>query len=50
MIDTLDKKEKTNVVFGSKVMKMDDFEDMLEHDKNLKKKFDKVEDVLEKNY
>lgn len=47
-ISTLDKKEKTQVVFGSTVMKMDDFEDLLEHDKNLKKKFQHVEEELKK--
>lgn len=47
-ISTLDKKEKTQVVFGATTMKMDDFEDLLEHDKNLKKKFQHVEEELKK--
>lgn len=47
-ISTLDKKEKTKVVFGSSIMKLDDFEDLLKYDKNLKKKFQRVEEELKK--
>lgn len=47
-IKTLDKKEKTTVVFGSTAMKLDDFEDIINKDSNLKRKMKTVEDELKK--
>jgi hypothetical protein len=47
-IETLDKKEKTRVVFGSTAMKLDEFEDMVNRDPNLKRKMKTVDEELEK--
>lgn len=47
-IKTLDKKENTTIVFGSAAMKLDEFEDMVDRDPNLKGKMKKVEDELKK--
>jgi hypothetical protein len=47
-IETLDKKEKTTVVFGSAAMKLDEFENMIERDPNLKRKMKDVEENLKK--
>lgn len=43
----LDKRENTKVAFGSKVMKLDDFEDMVNKDPSMKKKIDQIEKELE---
>jgi hypothetical protein len=47
-IETLDKKEKTTVVFGSAAMKLDEFEDMVNKDPNLKRKMKTVDEELKK--
>jgi hypothetical protein len=47
-IETLDKKENTTVVFGSTAMKLDEFEDMVNKDANLKRKMKTVEEELKK--
>lgn len=45
-----DKKEKTKVVFGSQVMKLDEFQDLVSKDEKLKKKMEDIEKELEENY
>lgn len=47
-IKTLDKKENTTIVFGSAAMKLDEFEDMVDKDPNLKRKMKTVEEELKK--
>jgi hypothetical protein len=42
----LDSKEKTKVVFGSNVMKLDEFEQMIEKDNALKNKMKMIEEKL----
>jgi hypothetical protein len=47
-VATLDKKENTTVVFGSAAMKLDEFEDMVDTDPNLRRKMKVVEEELKK--
>lgn len=42
----LDKKENTKVIFGSNVMKLDEFEDMLNKEPELARKMKKIEEKL----
>lgn len=44
----LDKKEKTKIIFGSNSLSLDEFEEMVNKDQNLKNKMKKIEEELEK--
>lgn len=44
----LDKKENTRVAFGSKVMKLDEFDEFVKKDEKLKEKMKEIDEELKR--